>query len=1340
VDHDTLPATLRRSAPAGVHPGASAGTFVNQGTFNASGSGATNTVAIAFTNTAIVNVTSGTLKMSGGGSGTGGTYTVSAGATLGFDGSFTLNATTTVSGAGTGEFGSGTVALAGGAVYDVTGGLTADGGSVTFGTGDTISGPVSVSGSSTVVFGAGTTVASPGAVVLTSGTLNVSTGTPVSVPSLSVNSATFTGSDTVTVTGTTTLANNEQMSGTGVTVADNLVLNNSAGFLNLTTRTLESFGTVTLSAGFNFTVSGGATIINEAGATWNQAGGEAIVAGSGGGTFVNQGTFNASGSTTANSIGIAFNNTGTVNVTSGTLTLSGTISQLSGGTLSGGTWEATGGTLYGFASAITTDAAAIVVSGSGSHLYTGTSGTNNALASLGSITSAGSLTIQAGQSFVSTTPLSNAGTVTIGSGTTLNVPYTQTGGTTNVEGTLAAFTPSTALAFNGTSDFVEVPTSATLDSTALTSTLTVEAWINLRQLPSAAGRGMKVLAKGANGNDLELQVETDNKVHFYAGDIFPDTVASNTVLQAGRWYHIAATFQAGNPGLLQIFINGTLDASQSGHFARATTSNPFTIGEDDWNTPFYFDGYIAQPAVWSNVQTQAQIQTEMNNGISGTPSGLVAYWPFNEGSGTTAHDTSGNGNNGLLGNSSTPNASDPAWVSTGTVNLQGGTLSGPGTIVANVTNTGGTIYPSGQGGLGGTLTITGSYTQSGNGVLDLDVGGTSAGQFDVLAVGGAASLGGSLQVNLVNNFTLSESTPAITPLTYASRGGVFRVFSASSNGLSLLPNYVSSPTSLSLEVAAAGATMFFVGSVNNDWGLANNWSSATTPTTTDTPYLGPTATVTFGPNDPASTITGLIVDGTLTLGGGTFSIGSAGASNFNMPSGTLTGGGTVIENGTASWTGGTMTGSGMTDFDGATSISGSVILAGGRAVGGSGATTLTSALNVGTGGGTLSFSGLQVAAGGGFDLTGNTLTNTGTITLTNGAGSPVGVSSNDFYSGGSSFNLGGTLVNTGTVVEQGAGGLKLFDNVILSNQGTYQFTGDGSILAGSAPPNSVVNSATGTIEKTAGSGTSGIQLAFDNQGGTVDAESGTISLQAGGTSTGGSYQANGTGVVDLTGGSTPTFAGSYTGSGTGRVQLATGTLNIASAGASFNFSSGLFVWSGGTVSGSGTLTNIGSGYVTVTGGTLGTTLSNQGTMTQTGGTLTVSGSLTNAGVYNVALTAGGNATTGSGTLTNTGTVELTTGVTATVHSLFANHGGTVTATAGYARAGRRRQQHRRHLHGVLGRGGGPGRHGDIGLHRHLHRLRRGHGGTGPGRRHRGRHLRSHVEFPRRPVPDAQRQF
>ncbi len=74
--------------------------------------------------------------------------------------------------------------------------------------------------------------------------------------------------------------------------------------------------------------------------------------------------------------------------------------------------------------------------------------------------------------------------------------------------------------------------------------------------------------------------------------------------------------------------------------------------------------------------------------------------------------------------------------------LKAGRLVGAGTLIGSVVNSGGTVAPSGNGPA--TLSVGGDYTQGAGGTLEVDVAGTGAGQSDMLAVGGSATLGGTL--------------------------------------------------------------------------------------------------------------------------------------------------------------------------------------------------------------------------------------------------------------------------------------------------------------------------------------------------------------------------------------------------------------------------------------------------------------------------------------------------------------------------------------------------------------------------------------------------------------------
>ena len=91
---------------------------------------------------------------------------------------------------------------------------------------------------------------------------------------------------------------------------------------------------------------------------------------------------------------------------------------------------------------------------------------------------------------------------------------------------------------------------------------------------------------------------------------------------------------------------------------------------------------------------------------------------------------------GYTQSAGTTNLSSGNIAATGTLNIQGGTLSGSGTVTTTVVLSG-QVNPGGVGS-SGVLTIVGNYTQTANGVLNIELGGpTPATQFDQLKVSGS---------------------------------------------------------------------------------------------------------------------------------------------------------------------------------------------------------------------------------------------------------------------------------------------------------------------------------------------------------------------------------------------------------------------------------------------------------------------------------------------------------------------------------------------------------------------------------------------------------------------------
>ena len=140
----------------------------------------------------------------------------------------------------------------------------------------------------------------------------------------------------------------------------------------------------------------------------------------------------------------------------------------------------------------------------------------------------------------------------------------------------------------------------------------------------------------------------------------------------------------------------------------------------------------------------------------------------------------------------------------GNLNIEAGDLAGTGAVNANVTN-GGQVIPGGTGAAG-LLTINGTYTQTASGTLDIDLGGTTAGsQYDQLAVSGTATLGGQLDVSLINSFQPALGN-TFQVLTFASSSGNFGFYNGIVLGNRLILDPALNPNNLTLTVQPAVTT------------------------------------------------------------------------------------------------------------------------------------------------------------------------------------------------------------------------------------------------------------------------------------------------------------------------------------------------------------------------------------------------------------------------------------------------------------------------------------------------------------------------------------------------------
>ena len=112
-------------------------------------------------------------------------------------------------------------------------------------------------------------------------------------------------------------------------------------------------------------------------------------------------------------------------------------------------------------------------------------------------------------------------------------------------------------------------------------------------------------------------------------------------------------------------------------------------------------------------------------------------------------------------------------ISGGFVYGNAGTVAGAATLTGNFDITGGTINPGDGVKKAGKLNISGTYTQSGSGILNIDLDGTTAGtNYDVLDISGAATLGGTLDVDAIGTYKPTAGQQ-YDILDYSSVSGAF---------------------------------------------------------------------------------------------------------------------------------------------------------------------------------------------------------------------------------------------------------------------------------------------------------------------------------------------------------------------------------------------------------------------------------------------------------------------------------------------------------------------------------------------------------------------------------------
>ncbi|MEJ5051158.1 endo-beta-N-acetylglucosaminidase H [Chryseobacterium culicis] len=175
------------------------------------------------------------------------------------------------------------------------------------------------------------------------------------------------------------------------------------------------------------------------------------------------------------------------------------------------------------------------------------------------------------------------------------------------------------------------------------SALSFEGWIKPSSFKSASPYISSIMGTEiSDSNSAFLRLGdaglANNKLQFVVSiNNVQQKLASATALNANTWYHVAATYDGSN---MKLYINGVLDATKA-QTGSVNSNGAFNVGYL-YNTSRNFNGKVDEVRVWKRALSQTEISQNMCN-VTVPATSLAAYWKFNEGSGSTVQDISGNG-------------------------------------------------------------------------------------------------------------------------------------------------------------------------------------------------------------------------------------------------------------------------------------------------------------------------------------------------------------------------------------------------------------------------------------------------------------------------------------------------------------------------------------------------------------------------------------------------------------------------------------------------------------------------------------------------------------------------
>lgn len=146
---------------------------------------------------------------------------------------------------------------------------------------------------------------------------------------------------------------------------------------------------------------------------------------------------------------------------------------------------------------------------------------------------------------------------------------------------------------------------------------------------SYTGSDMAIISRyNGSTSGWILYVDGYGRVNLFANNAgSASSIISYGSVPLDKWSHIAVTCDLSGASFA-IYINGiSVPLARTGANTAVTQAGNLQVGA--YNSTFFFDGKLAQLAVFSSVLSQATIRSYMSQGLAGSESTCVACFPLN---------------------------------------------------------------------------------------------------------------------------------------------------------------------------------------------------------------------------------------------------------------------------------------------------------------------------------------------------------------------------------------------------------------------------------------------------------------------------------------------------------------------------------------------------------------------------------------------------------------------------------------------------------------------------------------------------------------------------------------